>query len=145
MKLIAYVDGGCKNQQIPEKRKAYGSFVIFDSSVNSVFPSVQGTENFENATNNEAEYKSLLTVLNALHYYSLQKYNGKKIKEIKIFCDSRLVVEQINGKFKCKANNLKLLLQQARNKLIKLSALQSNPNIKLEWTSRETIMEKLGH
>ena len=53
------------------------------------------------ATNNEAEYQALIDGLN----YCVDN----SIKEIKVFLDSNLVVEQENKNFKDKAGNLKVL------------------------------------
>ena len=53
------------------------------------------------ATNNEAEYQALIDGLN----YCVDN----SIKEIEVFLDSNLVVEQVNKNFKVKARNLKVL------------------------------------
>ena len=53
------------------------------------------------ATNNEAEYLALIDGLN----YCVDN----SIKEIEVFLDSNLVVEQVNKNFKVKAGNLKVL------------------------------------
>ena len=53
------------------------------------------------ATNNEAEYQALIDRLN----YCVDN----SIKEIQVFLDSNLVVEQVNKNFKVKAGNLKVL------------------------------------
>ena len=52
-------------------------------------------------TNNEAEYQALIDGLN----YCVDN----SIKEIEVFLDSNLVVEQVNKNFKVKAGNLKVL------------------------------------
>ena len=53
------------------------------------------------ATNNEAEYQALIDGLN----YCVDN----SVKEIEVFLDSNLVVEQVNKNFKVKAGNLKVL------------------------------------
>ena len=53
------------------------------------------------ATNNEAEYQALIDGLN----YCVDN----SIKEIEVFLDSNLVVEQVNKNYKVKAENLKVL------------------------------------
>ena len=53
------------------------------------------------ATNNEAEYQALIDGLN----YCVDN----SLKEIEVFLDSNLVVEQVNKNFKVKAENLKVL------------------------------------
>ncbi len=59
------------------------------------------------ATNNEAEYQALIDGLN----YCIEN----SIKEIEVFLDSNLVVEQVNKNFKVKAGNLKALNSQVEN------------------------------
>ncbi len=53
------------------------------------------------ATNNEAEYQALIDGLNFCI--------DNSIKEIDVFLDSNLVVEQVNKNYKVKAGNLKVL------------------------------------
>ena len=53
------------------------------------------------ATNNEAEFQALIDGLNFCI--------DNSIKEIDVFLDSNLVVEQVNKNFKVKAGNLKVL------------------------------------
>ena len=59
------------------------------------------------ATKNEAEYQALIDGLN----YCIEN----SIKEIEVFLDSNLVVEQVNKNFKVKAGNLKALNSQVEN------------------------------
>ena len=59
------------------------------------------------ATNNEAEYQALIDALN----YCIEN----SIKEIEVFLDSNLVIEQVNKNFKVKAGNLKVLNSQVEN------------------------------
>ena len=59
------------------------------------------------ATNNEAEYQALIDALNDCI--------DNSIKEIEVFLDSNLVVEQVNKNFKVKAGNLKVLNSQVEN------------------------------
>ena len=59
------------------------------------------------ATNNEAEYQALIDGLN----YCIEN----SIKEIEVFLDSNLVVEQVNKNYKVKAGNLKALNSQVEN------------------------------
>ena len=53
------------------------------------------------ATNNEAEYQALIDGLNFCI--------DNSIREIDVFLDSNLVVEQVNKNYKVKAANLKVL------------------------------------
>ena len=67
------------------------------------------------ASNNVAEYKSLIFALE----YSLEK----NYLNLEIFLDSKLVVEQINGNFKVKSDNLKKLNSDALNLLKKFDSI----------------------
>ena len=77
------------------------------------------------ATNNEAEYQSLIDGLN----YCVDN----SIKEIEVFLDSNLVVEQVNENFKVKAANLKVLNSKVKElieefKLIKINHVYREDN-----------------
>ena len=67
------------------------------------------------ASNNVAEYKSLIFALQ----YSLEN----NYLNLEIFLDSKLVVEQINGNFKVKSDNLKKLNSEALNLLEKFESI----------------------
>ena len=68
------------------------------------------------ATNNEAEYQALIDGLN----YCIEN----SIKEIEVFLDSNLVVEQVNKNFKVKAGNLKVLNSQVENMIKKFEYIE---------------------
>lgn len=57
-------------------------------------------------TNNEAEYAALLAALERLAELG--------VAEVSVFSDSELLVYQMNGKYKVKANNLRPLWDAAR-------------------------------
>jgi len=63
-------------------------------------------------TNNEAEYKSLI--------FLLQEIIRRNIKKISIYGDSQLVVNQVNGIFKTKDYRMKKLRNEARTLLKKI-------------------------
>ena len=99
MKLTAFVDGAARGNPGPAGAGAF-------------FPPVHGQEEavglFEalgRATNNEAEYRALLLALRAAH--------ERGATEVTIFADSLLLVEQLNGRFRVKAENLKPLFAEA--------------------------------
>ncbi len=66
------------------------------------------------ATNNAAEYRALLL--------GLEMALGRGVKRLKIFTDSKLVVEQLNGRYQVKSPQLKPLWRQAVKQLQKLEA-----------------------
>ena len=68
------------------------------------------------ATNNVAEYEGLRT---ALDY--CEKNN---LKDVQIYLDSLLVVQQVNGKYKVKSKNLKDLYNQCTDLIEKIDNLE---------------------
>ena len=70
------------------------------------------------ATNNEAEYQALIDGLN----YCVDN----SIKEIEVFLDSNLVVEQVNKHFKVKAGNLKVLNSKVDNLIQAFNFIEIN-------------------
>lgn len=77
-------------------------------------------------TNNIAEYNAAIEGIKWL------LFNGYKDKKCKIYMDSKLVVLQFNGKWKCKKTHLQELKKE-------LKALSSNFTIPLEfiWIPRK--------
>ena len=70
------------------------------------------------ATNNEAEYQALIDGLN----YCVDN----SIKEIEVFLDSNLVVEQVNKNFKVKAGNLKVLNSKVDDLIQEFNFIEMN-------------------
>ena len=68
------------------------------------------------ATNNVAEYEGLRT---ALDYC-----DKNNIKNVQIYLDSLLVVQQVNGKYKVKSKNLKDLYNQCTDLIEKIDNLK---------------------
>lgn len=102
MKLIIYTDGASRGNPGPA---AYG-FVIFSEKGEKIYS--LGKYIGIN-TNNFAEYSA---VVEALRYLSKQK--DRQRFKLEFFMDSRLVVEQLSGRFKVKSSTLKLLVGEAK-------------------------------
>lgn len=100
MTLTIYTDGASRGN--PGKA-AYG-FVVFD---NKIRVHEEGGYIGIN-TNNVAEYTAVLKSLE----YANRIF--RKATEIIFFMDSRLVVEQLSGRFKIKSENLIPLITQIR-------------------------------
>lgn len=116
-----YVDGGCHNNQVPDKREAYGSIW---------FNGIIYRRNYGNCTNNEAEYKSMI---NGLY---LVKSRG--IKGAVIYTDSRLVHGQLVLGYKVKDPKIKVLYDMAKE-------LMKDIEVKIIRVPREVIVRFLGH
>jgi ribonuclease HI len=67
-------------------------------------------------TNNYAEYSGLLACLQ----YALDHHHPR----LRVVSDSELMVKQIQGKYKVNSPDLKLLWQEARNRIAKLEAFE---------------------
>ncbi len=107
MKLIIYTDGASRGNP---GQASYG-FVIFEGNGKLLHEKGQC---IGIATNNVAEYTAVLA---ALSY--VQKNFGKKKVYIELYADSKLVIEQLSGRFKIKSLHLKPIIEK-----IKILALE---------------------
>jgi len=80
------------------------------------------SKNMGNGTNNEAEYLALIELIKKIIYLH--------IKKVEIFGDSQLVVNQVNGVFKVKQENIKKLVEHVKN------LLKQIPDWSLSWIER---------
>ncbi len=100
MKLIIYTDGASRGNP---GHASYG-FTIADEKGKLVY---EEGKYIGIATNNVAEY---MAVLEALKY--IKKFLSKHPLQIELYADSKLVVEQLSGRFKVKSPHLKPLIEQ---------------------------------
>jgi len=116
MKLILYTDGGARGNPGP----AAIGVIVYDSKKNVI---KKISKYIGRATNNQAEYQALITGL----------IEAKKIKaeNVECFSDSKLVVQQVNRKYKIKNKKLAQLFIKIWN----LS--QSFKKIKFSYIPRE--------
>lgn len=111
-KIYIYTDGGARGNPGPS---SYG-FVIYNNKMEEIFT---GSQYLGIATNNQAEYRGVLGALNFI--YSICEENKfETIPEIHFFLDSKLIVEQMNGRYKIKSDNLKTIYWQIREIILKL-------------------------
>lgn len=110
--VIIYTDGASRGNPGPA---SYG-FVITDSRGKLIYKEgrVIGVN-----TNNFAEYTG---VLEAFKYLATE-YKSKLPIKINLYADSKLVVSQLSGKFKIKAENLKPLIFEIRLLELKLGKI----------------------
>ncbi len=101
-KLIIHTDGGARGNPGPA-----GIGVVFKQDDGMIIG--QHQQYIGEATNNVAEYKALLLGL------SEAKNLGAEVLEINM--DSELVVKQMNGQYKIKDSNLKLLAEEVLKQL----------------------------
>lgn len=107
MELVAYIDGGSRGNPGPS---AIG-IVIASRAGNILF---ETGECIGRGTNNEAEYKALIRLLEVVATDPL--ISGLKAKSLSVHCDSNLVVQQVAGKWKIKEPRLRDLYDEAQRK-----------------------------
>ncbi|MBI3103469.1 ribonuclease HI family protein [Candidatus Daviesbacteria bacterium] len=103
MKLTIFTDGASRGNPGPA---AYG-FVISDEKGNILHKvgKIIGI-----TTNNVAEYTAVLAALKHIKQYA----PGQEQLQIELFADSKLVAEQLSGRFKVKAKHLKPMIEQIK-------------------------------
>lgn len=101
MKLIIFTDGASRGNP---GHSSYG-FTISNESKKVVYE--EGKYLGIN-TNNFAEYSAVLAALNYV------KEHIKKTPGIDFYMDSKLVVEQLSGRFKIKSPTLKILISRIK-------------------------------
>jgi ribonuclease HI len=98
MKFRAYIDGAARNNPGPA-----GAGVFVEAAGSR--PPEEIFEALGSTTNNVAEYRALLL--------ALRRAEELQADEVEILSDSLLLVEQVNGNFRVKAQHLKPLLSEA--------------------------------
>ncbi len=117
MKLIIEADGGSRGNPGPA---AYGCLVK-DAQTNEVL--FKEGKTLGVTTNNVAEYSGLVAALAAAHAIDPNA-------QIEVRMDSKLVVEQMSGNWKIKHENMKGLVEKARNAF-------AQSQVKYVWVPRE--------
>lgn len=102
MKLIVYADGASRGNP---GEASYG-FTISDEKGKLIH---EEGYYIGVATNNVAEYTG---VLRAIEW--IQETFKKQLIEVEVFADSKLVAEQLSGRYKIKNPNLRLLFDQIK-------------------------------
>jgi ribonuclease HI len=134
MKL--YFDGAAKNNG---KGPAGAGWVLFDNNENIL---LKGHKYIGIATNNTAEYRSLIEGLSA----TLAEF-GQDIP-IDVYGDSKLVIEQVNKNWKVNSPHLKILWKDASElaelfKVIKFHWIRRNLNSVADSLANEAVSEHI--
>lgn len=101
MKLIIYTDGASRGNP---GLSSYG-FVVLDEEGKVLY---EEGKYIGITTNNVAEYTAVLEALTCVR----EKFAKKEQVKIQFFMDSRLVVEQLSGRFKIKSPHLKPIVEK---------------------------------
>ncbi|MGB9911474.1 MAG: ribonuclease HI family protein [Microgenomates group bacterium] len=101
--FYVYTDGGAKGNPGPGGI----GFIVKDSKGKTI---IKKGKFIGYTTNNKAEY---IAVLEALKWLK-ENFSKREKFKVKFFLDSQLVVNQLNGNFKIKNENLKLLQKKIK-------------------------------
>lgn len=110
MKYTIYTDGGARGNPGPA-----GSGAIIYSQDGKVLKRI--AKYIGEATNNQAEYQAVVA---ALEYMVTLLDDKIANPTIAMFLDSKLIVEQMNGRYKVKNEGLKPLFWHIRDLIMKL-------------------------
>lgn len=91
--MIIYTDGGCRGNPGPA-----GIGVVIKNDKGET--TIEIAEFIGTATNNVAEYKALIRALEWCH-------NTENLGNIQVYSDSRLLVDQVCGRWKIKDSRMK--------------------------------------
>lgn len=122
--LQLYSDGGSRSNPGPSGLGVAAYHVPIEGKPECIFE--KGVF-LENCSNNFAEYLALIQALN----YAL----GADYKNVEFFSDSKLIVEQVSGRWKVKSNDLKDLAETAISKVQQMKKL--GWQVTLTWIPRE--------
>jgi ribonuclease HI len=125
-------DGGSKGNP----GKGYGSFQL---TTNGLEQPVRTLDFGDNVTNNQAEYLAMIAgVKDALRL--MKKYDiAESAVTLRIKTDSKLVAEQVSGRWKVKNEQLKPLKAEA------LAQMKRFKKATIKWHSRTESVRVLGH
>ena len=87
--------------------------VITDAAENVIW---EGKEYLGHCTNNIAEYRALIL--------GLKGALSRDYKNLKVYMDSELLAKQINGSYRVKNENLKVLMEKVRNLLASFDSIE---------------------
>ena len=114
--------------------KGYGSYVIDTNEERGEPVRLDFSPNREIVTNNQAEYRSLIAALQRI-----LETNGDASASVVIHGDSKLVLEQLAGRWKVKNAGLAPLHREAS------SLLREFASVAFQWHGRANSVSRLGH
>ncbi len=132
VELELIFDGGSKGNP----GKGYGSYRL---TVNGEDLEIQELDFGDNVTNNQAEYGTLIEGLKSAIEYLRENGMSPSSASISVLTDSKLVVEQVNGRWKVKHEGLKPLCAEAK------ALIGQFGNANLSWHRRANSVKILGH
>lgn len=103
MKLIVFTDGASRGNPGPA---SYG-FIVKDKNEHVLY---EEGKYIGETTNNVAEYTGVLEALKAVKAQFL-----KETPQVELYADSKLVAEQLSGRYKIKSAHLIPIIEQIQN------------------------------
>ncbi len=116
--------------------KGYGSFHLADRTG---FASIERLDFGDDVTNNQAEYRTFIAGLQAAIAHANTQDLNPMSHSICVKTDSKLVVEQVSGRWKVKHPGLQPLCLQARQLLARFGRSD------IAWQPRSKTVKLLGH
>ncbi|HQZ72097.1 MAG: ribonuclease HI family protein [Anaerolineae bacterium] len=129
LQLAIVFDGG----SLGNPGKGYGSYRLRPPGADWG-PAVR-LEYGDGVTNNEAEYRSLLAALEDV----AQRSKDPGALRVLVYGDSQLVLRQLEGAWKVKAENLRPLWEATRAVAARFKA------VRYQWQPRARSVDLLGH
>lgn len=125
-------DGGAD----PNPGKGYGSFHISSPTGRELVERRDYSANGQIMTNNQAEYR---TLIEALLFLKDKLGDRSRVEHVQVDGDSQLVINQVQGKWKVRQEELKPL----RNEAATIGS--SFGSIAYRWHRRSNSVRLLGH
>ena len=114
----------------------YGSYAIAESGGQPLVTRLEFSANGEIVTNNQAEYRTLISALESL----IDRLGADAPRaQVTVRGDSKLVIEQVSGRWKVKNAELRPLAVRVRE------LLDSFGRAELVWQPRSRSVRTLGH
>ncbi len=118
-----YIDGACRRNNTKGRPRIAG-IGVYIPEINFKFGDVTDA-----ATNNEAEYDALI--------FALKTAAKKGVKDVKIYSDSQLIVNQVNGRINELAGRWKINKPQLKEKMREVKNLAKGIRVELVHIPRE--------
>jgi ribonuclease HI len=116
--------------------KGYGSYLIEGLASEPVVTRLDFSPNGEMVTNNQAEYRTLIS---AMQHLAQDGALDPAALAIEICGDSKLVIEQLSGRWKVKHPEIRPLHAAASELMRRFGS------VTLRWHRRDVSVDKLGH
>jgi ribonuclease HI len=132
--LLLYIDGGARYD---------GTGIYFSVAENTLADVNKWADRLkrpEYTTNNEAEYCALIFALEELYR---RRWQYDTPCRVILHCDSKLIVNQCNNRWRIKEPRLLALKQQVDERVQHVS--EFGFHVHLAWVRREENVKRLGH